>query len=164
MQLDAAIIEARGIADEFNSRASLSRVRIYVMCGRIAPDDVEAVKAINSEVRELLSEMTEGVKKFDVKRIRDVRIEGEAIGLDAARRMRRRTDPTRGRCRPQLSPQTCPGWRDGREGSGSLCDATAQGSAHRVSSIWMKKREVRAPKAQGRAIDLEPETKPTQAA
>ncbi len=42
------------LADEFNATARLTRLYVNVIAGRIAPDDVEAVKAINSEVRDLL--------------------------------------------------------------------------------------------------------------
>src|SRR5262249_16783864 len=65
--LDTAITEARRLAEEFNATAKLTRVRFDVLAGLIAPDDVGAVRAINSEVRELLADMDEGVRNFDVK-------------------------------------------------------------------------------------------------
>jgi len=42
-----------------------------VLTGRIAPDDVEAVRAINSEVRDLMESMADGIDKLDVERVRD---------------------------------------------------------------------------------------------
>src|SRR5258708_37344395 len=64
-KLASAITEARALIDQFNAQAKLSRVHVYVIAGRVAPDDVEAVKAINSEVRDLLADMAGGLKKLD---------------------------------------------------------------------------------------------------
>ena len=70
-KLDKAIAEARRRADEFNETASLTSVKVYVIIGRIAADDVEAVKAINSEISELIGEMRDGLEKLDVKAVRE---------------------------------------------------------------------------------------------
>lgn len=79
-KLEKAIKEAREIADEFNKTASLSRVTVYVMTGRIAADDVEAVKAINSEVSDLMDLMQDGIRRLDVKAIRDAADRAKEIG------------------------------------------------------------------------------------
>ena len=78
--LDAAIAEARRLADEFNATAKLTRVRVYVIAGRIAPDDAEAVRAIKSEVRDLLASMAAGVQNLDVKAVRDAADRARDIG------------------------------------------------------------------------------------
>lgn len=78
--LETAIAEARAIADDFNKSAALSRISVYVITGRIAADDVEAVKAINSEVRDLLGTMAEGVTKLDVQSIRDAANKARELG------------------------------------------------------------------------------------
>jgi len=65
-KLADAIAKARVVADEFNATAGVSRLGVYVITGRVAQDDVEAVRAINSEVRELLEDMEEGVRNLDV--------------------------------------------------------------------------------------------------
>lgn len=80
-ELEAAIVEARQLVEDFNSEAKLSRVHIYVVTGRIAPDDVEAVRAINSEVRELLDDMKEGIKNLDVKAVREAAGRARSIGM-----------------------------------------------------------------------------------
>src|SRR5262249_30727476 len=46
-KLDAAIKEARALVDGFNASARVTRVDLDVICGKVSPDDVEAVKAIN---------------------------------------------------------------------------------------------------------------------
>ena len=58
----------------------MSRVSIYVITGRIAPDDVEAVRAINSELRDLLDDMTTGLKNLDVTAVRDAANRARGIG------------------------------------------------------------------------------------
>jgi hypothetical protein len=68
--LEAGIAEGQRIVDDFNAKARFTRLGFYVMLGRVAEDDAKAVKAINSEVRELLDAMNEGIKTVDVKAIR----------------------------------------------------------------------------------------------
>ena len=80
-ELEAAIKEARQIAADFNETAKLTRVTINVLTGRIAADDVEAVKAINSEVADLLRQMEDGVKNLDVKSIRDAAQKARGVGM-----------------------------------------------------------------------------------
>lgn len=79
-QLDAAIQEAKALVEAFNKEAELTRVGVYVMTGRIAPDDVEAVRAINSEVRDLLADMEQGLRNLDVKSIREAASRAKSIG------------------------------------------------------------------------------------
>lgn len=78
--LEAAIAAARQVAEDFNATARLSRVSVYVITGRIAPDDVEAVRAINSEVRDLLEDMKQGIKNLDVKAIREAANKARNLG------------------------------------------------------------------------------------
>src|SRR6185369_16210882 len=79
-KLEKAIVAARVTADEFNATAKLTRVSIYIMTGRIAPDDVEAIKAINSEVSELMERMQASIAKMDVKGIREAASKAKEIG------------------------------------------------------------------------------------
>jgi hypothetical protein len=78
--LAAAIKEAQAVVAEFNASATLSRLHLYVITGRIAQDDVEAVRAINSEVRDLMDAMAVGVEKIDAKAIREAAAKARSIG------------------------------------------------------------------------------------
>jgi hypothetical protein len=69
--LDAAIAEARKLADRFNADARHTEIGVYALKGRIAETDEEATRAIASEVRGLLSEMETGIRTLNVKSIRD---------------------------------------------------------------------------------------------
>lgn len=79
-KLDAAVAEARTITEAFNRGASLTRLNFYVIAGRISPDDVEAVRAINSEVTELMAKMAEGLGNLDVKAVRDAANRARSLG------------------------------------------------------------------------------------
>lgn len=78
--LEKAVGEARATIDEFNATARLSRVRLYIITGRIAPDDVEAVRAINSEISDLLEAMKDGIQNLDVKAVREAASRARNMG------------------------------------------------------------------------------------
>lgn len=98
-QLETAISDARELIGIFNASAKYSEISLYVMTGRIAQDDVEAIKAINSEVRDLLEEMAAGVQALDVKRVREAAARGKSLGsmlsLDAQARLQVAIDAAR---------------------------------------------------------------------
>jgi hypothetical protein len=102
-ELESAIAEARQIADVFNATAKLTRLHVYVITGRIAPDDVEAVRAINSEVRDLLEDMSRGVANLDVKAVREAANKARSIGMmlspDASARIQIAIDTARSAAR-----------------------------------------------------------------
>lgn len=70
-ELEYALEKARQLTDDFNANAKVSSITVNVITGRIAADDVEAVKSINSEVRDLLSLMESGIQRLDVGAVRD---------------------------------------------------------------------------------------------
>lgn len=75
-----AITLARKLTDEFNETARVSRMAVNVIFGRIAQDDVDAVRAISSELRDLMESMERGVKSLDVKVIRDAANKATEVG------------------------------------------------------------------------------------
>jgi hypothetical protein len=79
-ELKTAIVEARALAERFNRGAKVTSVSVYVITGRIARDDVEAARAIKSEVRELLKSMSDGVSNLDVKAIREAANKARGLG------------------------------------------------------------------------------------
>jgi hypothetical protein len=74
------IRNARALADEFNRSAKTTRIQISVIVGRIAQDDVEAVRAISEELRSLVSDMQTGLQRLDVKAVRDAANKAKALG------------------------------------------------------------------------------------
>lgn len=69
--LDAAIVAARKMVDEFNDGATHTRINVYALKGRVASDDAEAARAITAELATLVTRMDQGIKEFDPKKIRD---------------------------------------------------------------------------------------------
>lgn len=98
-KLNKAVVEAEEIAREFNATAKLTRVKILVLRGRIAADDVEAVRAINSEISDIMQRMQEGMKNLDVKVIRDAasaaKNVSQMLAPEAAARVRTAIDLAR---------------------------------------------------------------------
>lgn len=153
-KLESAVTEARRIADAFNDGAALSRVSVYVITGRIAADDVEAVRAINSEVSDLMARMAEGVRNVDVKAIRDaadravqvgrmlpVEIQARAqLAIDAARKAAREIVKAGETAAQEIDTRAI---RQITEARTSFLDLDDAG-------------EVQAPTETGLAVDLEP--------
>jgi hypothetical protein len=79
-ELREAIAEARRLTDEFNATARTTRISFYVFTGRIAQDDVETVRAITGEIRQLMDNMAVGLKALDVKTIRDAANKATEVG------------------------------------------------------------------------------------
>jgi hypothetical protein len=78
--LDSALVEARRLAEEFNTTAKVTQVRVFVLVGRIVPNDAEAVKAINSEASDLFTAMAQGISGLNAKAVRDAADRARDIG------------------------------------------------------------------------------------
>jgi hypothetical protein len=64
-KLRDGVAEAQLIAARFNATASISSVEVRVIIGRVEQDDVAAVRAITSEVSNLLQDVELGIAKMD---------------------------------------------------------------------------------------------------
>jgi hypothetical protein len=89
-ELEEAYTKARRLVEDFNLTATTTRLRFNVLAGRIEPDDRKAVRAINSEVRDLLAEMTLGLESLDAERVRDAAGRARKIGTMLAPEMQAR--------------------------------------------------------------------------
>jgi hypothetical protein len=156
-ELDQAVKSAHALVDAFNETASLTRVSVYVMVGKIAADDVEAVRAINSEVSDLLGQMQEGLKTLDVRAIRDAAAKAKNIGQmlspDAAVRIQMAIDAARSSARKIVQAG---------ETAAAEIDLKAIRMVTEARTAFLdldEAKEIAAPKQAGRAVDLEPEHK-----
>lgn len=153
-ELDAAVTEARGMADAFNATANLTRVHVYVMVGRIAADDAEAAKAINSEVRQLMAEMENGISNVDVKKIRDAAYRAKQLGAmlqpGASEKLQQAIETARTAARKIVKAGEQAAQTIDREAIKSI---TAARSA--FLDLDDEVSEVKAPLAKGTALDLE---------
>lgn len=78
--LNQRVIEARAMVSAFNRQATLTGVKLYVLIGRVASDDVEAVRAIKSEIRDLIKSMQDGIKNNDATAIREAATRAKGVG------------------------------------------------------------------------------------
>lgn len=78
-KLTDAMAAAREVIDTFNREATVTQVSVYLIVGRVAADDVEAVRAINSEISDLLTMMERGLQKLDVEAVRDAANRARAL-------------------------------------------------------------------------------------
>ena len=154
-ELDNAIKSAHAVVDAFNQTAQLTRVSVYVMVGKIASDDVEAVKAINSEVSDLLGQMEQGLRNLDVKSIRDAAAKAKGISQmlspEAAVRIQLAVDAARGAAKAMV--------KAGEQAAVEL-DMRAIRTVTESRTAFLdldEAREIAAPAQSHRAIDLDPE-------
>lgn len=155
--LDRAVEEAREVARQFNDTSSQTRVSVNVIAGRIAPDDVEAVRAINSEVRDLLAEMERGLGNLDVKIVREAAGKAKAIGSmlnpEAASRIQVAIDAARSAARQIVKAG---------EGAAVEIDKRAIRACTEARTLFLDMddaAELQTPEAAARGgIDLEPES------
>lgn len=98
-QLRKAIAESEAMADVFNETSSLTTVKVKCMVGRVAADDVLALKAINGEIRDLLEDMATGIKNCDAEAVRKAanaaRALSQTLEADASARVRLAIDEAR---------------------------------------------------------------------
>lgn len=153
--LNKAIADARKLCDEFNLDAKVTRIWFYAITGRVAADDVEAVRAINSEVRDLLADMAEGVEKLDVKIVRDAASKAKQLGSmltpDAQARIQIAIDAARSSARKIVAAGEQAALEIDKQTLQTLKEARTA-----FLDIEQEQREIAAPVATGRALDLEP--------
>ena len=70
-ELQQAIREAKEVAADFNRTARLSRMNVYVIVGKIAPDRFDVVSAMAAEALELLTSIQNGIRNRDALVIRE---------------------------------------------------------------------------------------------
>lgn len=154
-KLQSAIDEAQQLAAVFNREAKLTRIGVYVIAGRVAADDVAAVRAINSEVRELLEDMESGLRNLDVAKVREAANKARGIGQmlspDAAARIQMAIDAARSAARRIV--------KAGESAAVEIDHAAIRRiTESRTAFLDLDDAaEIAAPVDTGRAIDLSPE-------
>jgi hypothetical protein len=151
--LSEAIEEGQRLAREFNGRAKLTRIGVYVIAGRIAPDDVEAVKAINSEIRELMTDMESGIRNLDVEAVRAAASKAKGIGQMLTPEMQARVATAVEAARKAARRIV----KAGNQAAAEIDNATLRRLAEaRTAFLDLEEgAEMGAPEASGRAIDFD---------
>lgn len=151
-ELTEAIASARGLVDEFNDSAALTRMRFNVIYGRIAQDDVEAVKAISGEIRSLMDDMSDGLQRLDVKTVRDAAMKANQLGDMLSEEAKGRLEVAVKTAREQARKIVKAGEAAAIEVDRS---AIAKISMARTSFLDLDEAvEVAAPQSTARAVDL----------
>jgi hypothetical protein len=159
-KLSDAIREARQVVAEYNASASLTQISVNVIVGRIAADDAEAVRAINSEVRELLEQMERGVKNMEPAAIREAASKAKALASmlspQASERAQRAIEAARSVARQIVKAG---------ETAAVAVDTAAIDTIRSARVTFLDfdgTTEMQTPVAQGRAVDLDIEYIPTR--
>jgi hypothetical protein len=154
-KLEAAIADARKIATAFNATARVTQLGVYVMTGRVAQDDVEAIRAINSEVRDLLTEMERGLQNLDVAAVRaaasKARNIGQMLSPSASEKIKVAVDAARASARDIV--------KAGEAAAVEIDTVTIRKIAEQRTmflDIDETGQEITTPVVAGRAIDLAP--------
>lgn len=79
-ELDAAIDAAIAIQSAHNGASSMTRLDVFCIKARVASDDVEAARAIASDMRDLLDDMREGIANADPAKIREAANKARELG------------------------------------------------------------------------------------
>jgi hypothetical protein len=153
-ELDVAIRDAHAVVDDFNRDAAITRASVFIIVGQIASDDVEAVRAINSEVSGLMGQMEQGLKNLDVKMIRDAATKAKQIGQmlapDAAVRVQMAVNAVRASAINIVKAG---------ETAAVEIDLRAIRTVADMRTAFLdlgEAQDVAAPKHTGRALDLDP--------
>jgi hypothetical protein len=155
-KLEAAVGEARKVVDDFNVTSSISTIAIFVLKGRVMPDDVEAVRAINSEIRELMADMAAGVENGNVELAREAASKikgiGEMLATEAQTKVEMAVKITRDAAKAQV--------RDRERGGGDGTVQVDKSAVRRINELRaafvdLDDAVVAAPKAAApRQLDL----------
>lgn len=154
-QLGVRVNEAQAICDEFNKRAKCTTIGIYIVAGRVAADDAQAVRAINSEVRDLMATMEAGLQELNVDKVRGAADKARALGSmlspKAAERVKAAIDIARKAAREMT--------KAAEVGTAEIDLAAIRKITESRTSfldVAVDHAEVEAPIHEGRAIDLAP--------
>lgn len=153
--LETAIKQAQVLCDEFNLTARITEVNFFTITGRIAADDVQAVRAIKSELNGLIETMDAGIKGLDVDAVRAAANKAKKLGTmlapDAQKRLQETIDQYRAVAVKVV--------KAGEQAAEAIDEATLTALAGaRTAFLDLDGAiEVQAPAdTTGRALDLEP--------
>jgi hypothetical protein len=152
-ELQKAIDEARAVADDFNKSSKLTKIKVYALMGRIAQDDLEAVRAINSEVSELLENMNDGIKDGDFDAVREAANKAKGLAEMLAIEAQTQANIAIAAARAAATE----GKKAQKNGNAVQVDRRAMRKIAEARTMFLdtdEAQEVAAPKLKGRALDM----------
>jgi hypothetical protein len=79
-KLEAAVDRGNREVAAFNRTAEREKIKFYVLTGKIATDDTSAIRAIRSEVSDLIADLERSIASLDVDKIRSVAKRATEVG------------------------------------------------------------------------------------
>lgn len=155
-KLESAIAEGRKLAKEFNETAKASKINLYVMTGRIAPDDAEAIRAINSEIADLIKTMSDGLKALDVKAVREAANKARSVATMLTGEAADKVSTAIAEARKAAKALVKAGDSAAVELDHAILQSLAEARTAFLD-VETDTAEVVAPEAETRALDLAPE-------
>lgn len=152
--LDRAVADATKAVADFNFTSRLTEVECYVVKGRIATDDQQAVRAINNEVRGLLAAMEDGIVRFDVKAIREAAGRAKKLGAMLTPEAQAKINETLTAVRSVATKINAAGEEAAQE-----VDDTVLAKLREARTSFLDlddAAEIVEPAAEGRGVDLDP--------
>lgn len=153
-KLMAAIREARDLVADFNATAKCTQVGIYAIVGRVAADDVEAIRAIKSELRDLLTIMESGLKNLNVKAVREAANKARSLTAvlspEAEAKVSRAIESVRSKAREIVKAG---------DNAAVEIDIQTLRIVRRTRAAFLDMdgaQEIRVPRAAGRTLDMLP--------
>jgi hypothetical protein len=159
-ELEKAIAEAEALARSFNTTATVTRLGFYVGLTEVAPDDARWIAMVNSEVRDLLDAMAQGVKNLDADAIRKAANTAQSVGKtltpEAQEKLQSSIDAVRKQARAFVKAG---------ETAASTIDAAVMQTLTESRTAFLELEpvaEVAAPEAEGRGVDFTPVSSATE--
>ena len=99
LALDTAVEQVAELVENWNRNATHTRIAVFTVKGKIAGDDETAARAIAADMRGLLAQMNDGIKRLDPDAIRAAanaaRALGKALDADKQRSVNRAIEQAR---------------------------------------------------------------------
>jgi hypothetical protein len=159
-RLQAAIEASRRTATDFNLTSSYSKIEVNVICGEINPSDLDAVRAINSEVRDLITVMTSGLTKSDVDTVRKAAAQARELSLMLDDEGKAKVEETIATAR-KAATEVRKAAKEGKPVDVQAAIAELATARHAFLDVDQPAAAVAAPEAESRAgLDLDVENGP----
>lgn len=155
--LSEAIAQAHATCDLFNETSGLCKIEVFALVGKVASDEVEAIRAISAEVRELLQDMETGIKRADPEAIRNAANKARDLGAMLSDDVAKQVNEAIGEAR-KAAREIVKRVETGAESAADVVKdlSVAKINTARFSFLDLEQNENVTPvEVQGRNVDLE---------
>jgi hypothetical protein len=162
-KLLAAIAEGSRLCDEFNATSKLTSISFNTLIGRVSPDDVLAVKAINAEIRELMTLMEKGILNGDVEGARKAAAQAKDMAAMLTEGASERVQEAVTLSRKALNKMSKAGVQAAEELSREAIASLINARTAFLDLEPVSEQDTDQPESEGRAVDFVPDGEPEAA-